>query len=294
MDEIAVITVLRKIKVLPTFPNIVRNLILLMEDPATSASDLKKHLDPSLASEILRVANTAYFGSRNFRSISSLEHAIAIIGFNHLSHILLQMPFLSLLQEGDSSFLRKGYVEHSMMTACLSKMLSELLPLAEPKAVYVAGLLHDVGIIVMYARMKQEWNRVLTLIRHGKGRLEAERQVLSFDHGYLGGLLLEMWNVPKEVVEAVMFHHNVESAREFKEYARVVSMANGLAKEVAPEEDMPSFERFFQRYSPQILPFCEHSPTKVLPLMERLYMQARRTKAEITRMGEGDDKGTHR
>jgi len=293
MDELRLRTVLQRVRLLPTFPEIVRNLVTLMDDPNASASDLKKYLDPSSASEILRVANTAYFGSKSFRTITSLEHAIAIIGFDHLSHILLQMPFISLLDKADPIFQRRGYVEHAIATASLSKILSEALLLAEPKVCYVAGLLHDIGVIVIYSRMKEEWQRIVALVQEGKGRIEAEREVLLFDHGYVGGLLLDMWNLPREIVVAVMFHHDLEGTKEFGEYAKVVDLANRLAKEMSRGEIL-SFEQFSQRYGGQISLLVGEGVCSFLALLENIYVQMRKMRVGIEKIGEAYDKGACR
>jgi HD-like signal output (HDOD) protein len=88
---------IKKINILPTFPDIVDGIMNVIENPMSSASDLAKNMDPSMVGEVMRVANMAYFGTRNFRNISTIEHAIAIIGYEHLSYILLQMPFLKMI-----------------------------------------------------------------------------------------------------------------------------------------------------------------------------------------------------
>lgn len=291
MDQFFLERKLQKIEILPTFPEIIRKIISVLEDPLSSASDLKKFLDPSTASEILRIANTAYFGSRSFRRISSIEHAIAVIGFDHLSYIILQMPFLSLLEPGRSAFEKKEYLEHSMTVALFSKTLSEFLFLGEPKELYVAGMLHDIGILILYSRFQREWNEILSLIERGMRRIDAERRVLSFDHGFIGGTLLMLWNLPFSIAKAVMHHHTPEQAGDYKEYAEVLNIANGLAKNMKVAEKNIAFEEFFERYKGSLVPLCQERICNEIALLERLYLQLIKIKEHLSLVGEEDGKG---
>jgi HD-like signal output (HDOD) protein len=97
MDRDRILHKLKEIDMLPTFPATVGTVMSLIRDPMSSAADLAKSMDPSMVSEVLRIANTAYFGTRSFRNISSIEHAIAIIGLEHLSSVIIQMPFMSMM-----------------------------------------------------------------------------------------------------------------------------------------------------------------------------------------------------
>ena len=81
VTEEYIVAKVRKLAILPTFPKIVSEIIGLIEDPMSSASDLARHMDPSMTGEVLRIANTAYFGTSNFRRIYSVERAIGRSGF---------------------------------------------------------------------------------------------------------------------------------------------------------------------------------------------------------------------
>ena len=113
---------LRHIEILPTFPKIVSEILTLINDPMSSASDLARHMDPSMAGEVLRIANTAYFGTRNFRSITTMERAIAVIGYEHLGYVVLQMPFLALVQGPDTTFDRKLFITHAIVCGSLAEV----------------------------------------------------------------------------------------------------------------------------------------------------------------------------
>lgn len=155
MDTEYILGKLGKIEVLPTFPGIVGEVINVIEDPMSSAADLAKSMDPSMAGEVLRVANTAYFGTGNFRNITSIEHAIAIVGFQHLSHIILHMPFITMIK-GDAVFNREEFIKHSITCGILSKTISTCVRGTNANEVYIGGLMHDIGAIVIYRYFREE------------------------------------------------------------------------------------------------------------------------------------------
>jgi HD-like signal output (HDOD) protein len=169
---------LKHIEFLPTFPHIVGEVMGILEDPKSSASDLVRHMDPSLIGEVLKVANSAYFGRKNFRGIGTVEQAVAAIGYTGLSSLVLQMPFLSMVKMGDSLFDRKGFMRHSLSCGILAKTVSSIFHMGNPNTVYVSGMLHDIGIIVIYQYFKEESRRINALMaQKGLSRLAAEREV---------------------------------------------------------------------------------------------------------------------
>ena len=219
----------------------------ILADPKSSASDLVRHMDPSLMGEVLKVANSAYFGRRNFRGIGTVEQAVAAIGYTGLSSIVLQMPFLSMVDKGDSLFDRKGFMRHSLSCAILAKTVSSIFRIGNPNTVYVSGMLHDIGIIIIYQYFKEESGRINGLMKERRlSRLASEREVFSIDHAGIGALLLEMWDIPGAIAESVRLHHSPEAIGE-KENPYVTWFANGLAKQVDFETDLPDFRSFFEK-----------------------------------------------
>ena len=237
----------QRINVLPTFSYVVGEVMSIIENPMSSASDLARHMDPSMVGEVMRIANTAYFGTRNFGNIGTIEQAIAVIGLQHLSHVLLHMPFLSMVANG--KFDRKSFIGHSIACGVMSKAVSTISRRGEPNEVYVAGIVHDIGVIIMYQYFKKEWEEIGTIME-GKGlsRVEAEREVLTVDHGHMGALLLERWNIPRAITEAVRFHHCPLESEETSENALVLNIGNRLVKRVDFKNDFASFDDFMARH----------------------------------------------
>jgi HD-like signal output (HDOD) protein len=236
---------LKKIELLPTFPNIVGEVLNIIEDPMSSASDLARHMDPSMVGEILRIANSAYFGTQNFRNISTIEHAIAVIGYKQLSHIILQMPFISMVNGGSKGFDINKFIRHSIICGALSDAISKATFLGNPNEAYISGIMHDIGIIIIYKYFKDQWDEISNLIHDRKlSRIMAEKEVLSVDHGCIGAMLLEMWNVPKQITDSVMFHHNPEESKENIENVAVTYLGNVLSNQIDFKKDLISFVDF--------------------------------------------------
>jgi HD-like signal output (HDOD) protein len=240
---------IKKIDILPTFPNIIGGIINVIEDPMSSASDLAKNMDPSMVGEVMRVANTAYFGTRNFRNISTIEHAIAIIGYDHLSYILLQMPFLTMVHVDDETFDRVGFIRHSIASGVIAKIISSTLRIANPHEVYISGIVHDIGTIIIYHHFRQAWSMISSLVYNKKvSRLVAEREVFSVDHGYIGAILLENWNIPKSITEGVMYHHSPGKSEFHKNNTLVTHLGNEFSKRIDFDIDFIEFDGFLNRH----------------------------------------------
>ena len=290
MQRNEILKVLRKIDVLPTFPAVMAEVISVINDPMSSAADLAKTMDPSMASEVLRVANTAYFGTRSFRTITSIEHAIAIIGLRPLSQIILHMPFLSMMN-GVGPQDTKKFIRHSTICAITSQVVSQTLRIGDPHAVYIGGLMHDIGAIVLYRYFHTQWQVISGLVReNGYTRVQAEEEVLKCDHGMIGACLLEMWNIPQSVSDGVMYHHSPGNAAENAWNAKIIDAGNRFAKQADLSDRFTNFDDFV-RNNKHLVPLVEKlgfeaSLCEELRLYEEVYALMKNARPLLTATGE--------
>lgn len=290
MERNEILKVLRKIDVLPTFPAVMAEVISVINDPMSSAADLAKTMDPSMASEVLRVANTAYFGTRSFRTITSIEHAIAIIGLRPLSQIILHMPFLSMMN-GVGPQDTKKFIRHSTICAITSQVVSQTLRIGDPHAVYIGGLMHDIGAIVLYRYFHTQWQVISGLVReNGYTRVQAEKEVLKCDHGMIGACLLEMWNIPQSVSDGVMYHHSPGNAAENAWNAKIIDAGNRFAKQADLSDRFTNFDDFV-RNNKHLVPLVEKlgfeaSLCEELRLYEEVYALMKNARPLLTATGE--------
>ncbi|MBA4417567.1 MAG: hypothetical protein C0392_06625 [Syntrophus sp. (in: bacteria)] len=244
-----ILNTLKRIDMLPTFPDIVGEIISIIDDPRSSASDLAKHMDPSMVGEVVRIANTAYFGTGAFKKIVTLEHAIAVIGYQHLSNIILHMPFIAMAKGDEKSFNRNEFIKHSIACGVLSKAISLRTRIGNQNEVYISGIMHDIGVIVIYRYFRNEWQAIQSLISREKmSRIEAEREVFSVDHGFIGAALLDLWSIPKAITDGVRFHHAPEGAKENKDNVMITHMGNMFTRSINFKDDLNSFNDFMSRH----------------------------------------------
>jgi HD-like signal output (HDOD) protein len=267
---------LSRIDMLPTFPDIVGKVAGIIEDPTSSASDLAQHMDPSMVGEVLRIANSAYTGTESFKKITGLEHAIAVIGLKDLLYIILHMPFISMTKGDGGTFDRKKFISHSILCGVLAKGISSKLHMGDPNEVYLGGIEHDVGVIVIYRYFEEEWRAIAKLMSTLKiSRIEAERSVLSVDHGHIGAALLDMWNTPKPIADCVRFHHQPDLAKENRDNVAVTHLANNLAKHINLKEDLKSFDEFATKHRISMISALtigkELSPSEEVGFIEDIY-----------------------
>jgi putative nucleotidyltransferase with HDIG domain len=200
---------------LPTLPVIVPEVLRLVADPHASAVDLARVIgtDQALASRILRLANSAFYGFR--REIVTINHAIVLLGFETVKNLVLASTVFDILGEGAGgpSFDREQFWLHAAATAVAARQVARTLRATDPEAIFVSGLLHDIGKVVLdrfFGRRYAEAARLAAeqpcLIR------DAEVAVFSIHHGEVGRWLGERWRFPAAIVEPIAFHHRPTAA----------------------------------------------------------------------------------
>lgn len=222
------ISKLDRIDAIYRFAPTVEVLLDLLNSPLSSARDISDHVDPAVASEILRVANSAYYSAGKER-VTTIERAILLIGFDTLSQIVLEMFMLSLANGGSKDATRE-FIQHSLLTAIISK---ESVSFRAQKAdeLYLAGLLHDIGKPVICAYFPEAAAEIReAILADHLSEWEAEKLVLGVTHAEIGSIILTKWNFDPTQVATVALHHSTET--ELPEDVRILMEANRKAKSV--------------------------------------------------------------
>lgn len=207
---------IQRISNLPTLPTILTKIIDLSDSPDASASDLGKVLsqDQSISSLILKLVNSAFYG--NLRHISSINHAIVILGFQMVKTIAMGVSiYQSRAPTQKTYFDRERFWMHSLGVAQIAKMLAEQQSSSQnldKDAVFLAGLLHDVGKVVFDNYFSEDYQKVAELVHKENLWIRvAEERILGMDHCEAGYFLSRKWQFPTPIVEAIRFHHQPES-----------------------------------------------------------------------------------
>lgn len=226
--------VLADIRTLPSLPAAVDALVVALGNENISIDELAQGVakDQVLAARALRVANSAFYGLRH--KVASIHEAIVVLGFSAVGSLVTAASVAGYFKPGaDSGFDLPRFWRHSFGAAlCARALLRDLhsrAPLPNPESGFTAGLLHDIGTLLLATTRPAHYARVVEAsIDQGCGILQAERQVLGFDHAAVGAALAVRWNFPSAIVLAVARHHEPESATG-ETLVDVVHAANALA-----------------------------------------------------------------
>lgn len=199
---------------LPSVPALYSQIIEALQDPATDVEFIGQMVmkDVGVTAKILKLANSAFFGLGH--EIASPSEAIAYLGTDTVkSLILFTNTFSPDAPSKIEGFSLETLWKHSLEVANAAKAVA-FVEGADRKLVdeaYVAGLLHDVGLLIFAANLANEYQPVLKLVREQKKPVaESEKQVFGANHADVGGYLLGLWGLPVPVVEAIALHHQPE------------------------------------------------------------------------------------
>jgi putative nucleotidyltransferase with HDIG domain len=200
----------RKLAKLSTLPFMASSVMELVENPRTSAAQLGELIsnDQVLAARILKVANSAYYGFP--RKISTLNLAIVILGFNALRDLVLSISLIDRFMVKNEELIDlKQFWRHVLVVGRCSKILARILAYPVVGEVFVAGLLHDIGYLILIQEFPEEFKNTFEIARlHNLSFEEAELRELGFTHQQLGAWLGEGWNLPQKLVEVIRYHHD--------------------------------------------------------------------------------------
>jgi len=218
---------------LPALPTIIAQMVELIDNPRTSASQLTKLIstDQVLTTKILKLANSAYYGFP--RRIGTVNLAIVVLGFDMIKDLGLSVSIIDRFKRRsvDPSFDMSRFWEHSIACGAVSKMLARILNFRITGEVFVAGLVHDLGKLILNQYFPKEFSEIMKRITHHKESfLEAEDKILGVGHALIGSWLIERWNLPEHLVEVIEYHHNPQDASHYVQLASIVHFADFLCK----------------------------------------------------------------
>lgn len=205
--------ILEKVRAVPSIPTSAVQVVELANNPDANIPELRRlvELDPGLTANVLRLANSAYFGGVG--TIDSIQEAIVRLGMKRVFHLALSSAVAPLEQPPIRGYDLPpgGLLRHCVCTAIAAEELGHVLELDPPEQTFTAGLLHDVGKIVLGTFLEVDAQPIMKLAYEEEVSFEeAERRILGTDHPEVGALLLQEWNIPAGMVQVVRWHHEPE------------------------------------------------------------------------------------
>jgi putative nucleotidyltransferase with HDIG domain len=218
-------------KDLKPIPQIALKVLRIINEERYEIQDLTEEIrkDQVISARTLQLCNSVMFASR--KKIESLDHALVMLG----QHLLLKFVISASLnnffnQTGMGYSLCKGGIyHHAVGTAVIAEKLADLTGKVEPSMAYTAGLLHDIGKVVLDQFINSGFPLFYRqLNEEGKNFSEVEKQVLGTDHTEVGASLALKWSFPVSLVETIRHHHNPEDAQQYSELVHIVYLADLL------------------------------------------------------------------
>ena len=225
--------VTEKVIGLPSLPTVVTQLINLVGDPATSARDISQLIstDQALTAKILKVANSSFYGFP--RKIGTVQLAIVVLGFETVKNLGLSVAVLKRFHAGKTHplFDRQQFWEHAIGCGVAARMLARKRDRKLEGEAFVAGVLHDIGKLILIEYFPEEFGEALELARDELLTIsEAEMKVIGVTHAEIGGWLAEKWNLPESLVQAITHHHEPMAVEKLGEVLIITHAANALTR----------------------------------------------------------------
>ncbi len=225
----------RDVTDLPAFPVVAMKVVELIGKEYANAADIAKVIesDPAITAKILRIVNSAAYGLRN--RISSVKESITFLGIAAIQRLALQVTLFDQIVRPQKTviFDRTFFWQHCLAVAGLSMSLAEEIQYPRPEEAYVAGLLHDIGKIILDGYGCISYGDFLNnLMEPDSLKIKAERKVIGISHDDIGAYYCASWNIPDSILFAIKYHHqrfdHLNLSEENSKLIAIVSLSNFL------------------------------------------------------------------
>ncbi len=226
--------IIENISELPTLPDVVAKVNQLVNSASASAGDINDVIsrDIALSTKVLKMVNSSFYGFP--RRITSITHAVVILGFNTVRNLTLSaFVFKAFNDSKRLEFDQKQFWIHSIAAGITASNIAHGVGLSqkEKEDAFMAGLLHDVGKVVMCEYISDSTKKIIEEVKATDCLFyEAEKNQLDFTHASIGATLLEKWNLPISIVSLINNHHHPMSVEENKKMCCIISLSDILVR----------------------------------------------------------------
>jgi putative nucleotidyltransferase with HDIG domain len=271
---------------IPSPPEVFYRFKEAVDDPDTSFEELGEIIssDLGLTARLLKIVNSPFYGFSN--QVETISHAISIIGSSQLNDLVLSTCIIDRFKNTAQKALdMQLFWEHSIACGLTSKIIANHLSLVNPNSIFVAGLLHDIGRLVICLNTPAAFSEIFLRAQNSqvpvegrseaKSLLQAENEILGFGHDQVGEELLKRWKLPKIHQEAVGHHHKPVDTPLFEKEATIVCVSNAIVQSLdigcsgelsAPQTDNASLamlgikdEQIFSNIKEEVQEKCQHT-----------------------------------
>jgi putative nucleotidyltransferase with HDIG domain len=229
----SIVALLDNVEGLVSPPGVCLRLFELIHAPTTGVKDIAAvvGVDPNLTSRLLRLANSSFY---NFaRKIDTISRAVAVIGTAELYQLVLSVSAVKTFSSIPNELVKMDtFWRHSVYTGLLARALAIRINVLHPERLFVSGLMHDIGSLVLY-HQRPDAMRDILLVAEGDEEVlyQAELDTFRLNHATVAGYLMEQWQLPEELIDAVTWHHQPERAEKARMEAHILYLANHMVNE---------------------------------------------------------------
>ena len=214
------------INTLPTVPGVLKRLSVIIEKPRITLVEISSFIsnDPALTTKVLKMVNSAIYGFPG--RIASVSHATMLLGLNVIKGLLLGVSVFELMQK-----TMNGLYEHSLACAIASRVIAQKKGMKEPEEISVAGLLHDIGKVILVLEFQKEYEAAMNEAQTKNISIfDAEKNQFNATHANVGSWLAEKWRFPRNLIEVIEFHHRPALSKNAPMETSIVHMADLLVR----------------------------------------------------------------
>lgn len=235
---------------LPTLPTVVAKMMQVMDDPRTTIAQLSRLIssDQVLAAKLLRLANSAYFGLP--RKVKTLDFAIILLGFENIKSLSLGLSVIDKFSDNwDGAFDYTEFWEHAFGCAVASSMVARDVCPDEKSEAFLAGLLHDIGKLILSQYAKRHFSIVIKNVsEYNSDFYSAEKALLGVTHTDIAAWFADKWNFPVKLIDAMLYHHTPAALLDENALAACVHLGDYLVRKAgvgfAAGRNLPEFDSF--------------------------------------------------
>lgn len=218
---------------LVTLPDVFIRINQLVENPNSTTADIAQAVsqDPAFTVRLLRVANSSFYGFSS--TIDTVSKAVSVIGTSQIRNLALSTAVASSFSGLSNKLVSMdNFWRHSLYCGLAARKLAKMAGRCDAEAVFTAGLLHDIGELVIFNRLPEQAKEAVLLVLDSADELalyQAEQQTMGFDHAQVGGELARQWKLPPMLEECIAYHHDIRAAQRYPRETALVHIANILA-----------------------------------------------------------------
>jgi putative nucleotidyltransferase with HDIG domain len=273
--------VVSNIRNLPTPPIVFHQIQKVINDQKASAAQIASVLqeDPAMSVKVLKLTNSAFYGLA--REIDSVKQAVVVVGIEAIKNLVLSASVIDMFKgkQLDEEY-QEHFWRHSLATAFCGRLMARSFKasgMADPDAAFSAGLLHDIGKMVISCFLPDEFKQFKQAREQQPGTPDhvIEREVLGYDHAQIGGFLAVQWKLPPKLGDAIAHHHNPEQSIGGNMLAHIIHLADAVSRRTFTNSN---FEGGIIEFSPEALTFLNITDEEVAEYDDKL--RAEYVKAE--------------